>query len=142
MRKRRDVFGSVKNEPTSVAPTTIDPRIGADIRIDGLRVESSDRQANYDDDGVPELMSATPVRFRFFGAGFSTRTVVTLTEVKNNHGGSCILPASGQFRVQENSVQPHTMVVEMLVPRGKSSYYFCTKNLEEDNATSEVSACV
>lgn len=129
------------NEPLPEASSSVLSkayRIGSAIRIDGLRVESADRDPNYDEDGVPEIMSETRVRFRFFGEGFSNRTVVTLTEVKNVYGGSCILPASGQYRVQEGSIEGRTMVVEMMVPRGKTNFYFCTKNKEEDSETSEV----
>lgn len=143
---RDNGFGLVHNEPAtneklpeaSATAAKADPA-GADIRIIGLRVESSAQPANYDDNGVPELMSATPVRFRFFGSGFSSRTIVTLTEVKSIYGRACILPATGTFRVEEGSVKANTMIVEMQVPKGKTSYYFCTKNAEDDITTADVS---
>lgn len=146
-RNARDGFDKVHNEPrhnteqlpdaSSIASKS--SQIGLDIRIDGLRVESADREPNYDEDGVPEIMSDTRVRFRFFGSGFSNRTVVTLTEEKNVRGGSCMMTASGQYRALENSVESHTMVVDMVVPRGKTNFFFCTKNKEEDSGTTEVS---
>lgn len=126
------------SSPLLVNATAEVDKVGTNIRIDGLRVESSDREPNYDENGVPEIMSDTRVRFRFFGEGFTNRTIVTLTEVSNVYRGSCILPASGQYRVQEGSAMGHTMVVEMMVPRGKTSFYFCTKNKEDDSETSEV----
>lgn len=130
---------SAEQLPEASATKAKERDAGTDIFIVGLRVESSAQHVEYDDHGVPELMSETLVRFRFFGSGFSNRTVVTLTEVKNKYGGSCILPAAGQFRVEEGSVAEHTMVVEMLVPKGKTGYYFCTKNLEVDNEQGQVS---
>lgn len=104
------------------------------IRVDGIRVETSDREATYTDGGVPELMSYTKVVFRFFGTGFSEKTIVTLTEVKNIYGGSCILPATGQFGVVSGSIAAHTMLVEMMMPKGAAFFYFCTKNAEADGA--------
>lgn len=143
---RDNGFGLVHNEPAtdetlpeaSATSTKADPD-GAKIHIIGLRVESSAQPANYDENGVPELMSATSVKFRFFGSGFSTRTIVTLTEVKSKYGRACILPATGTFRVEKDSVTTNSMIVEMQVPKGKTSYYFCTKNAEDDITTADVS---
>lgn len=112
------------------------PTVGrrtAAIRIDGVRVEGSDHEVTYTDDGVPELMGGTRVTFRLFGSGFSNRTVVTLTEESTVYGGGCIQPSSGQFRVQSASLERNTMLVEMTMPRGKTYFYFCTKNAEEDS---------
>lgn len=108
------------------------------IRVVGIRVETSDREATYTDGGVPELMAYTKVVFRFFGSGFSEKTLVTLTEVKNIYGGSCILPATGQFPIVPGSVSGQTMLVEMLMPKGQGYFYFCTKNAEADG-TNQVS---
>lgn len=119
------------------APTTLPTSDSAaqqpsTIRIDGVRVETSDHEATYTEDGVPELMGGTKVTFRFFGSGFTERTVITLTEESTVRGGGCIQPASGQFRVLPGSLQGNTMLVEIMMPRGKTFFYFCTKDAEAD----------
>lgn len=100
------------------------------IRIIGLRLESSESEAGYTDDGVPELMSSKMATFRLFGHGFSERTVVTFTEEIGVYGGSCQLPSSGQFRVIKDSVQRDTVLVETFMPKGSTDFYFCTKEAE------------
>lgn len=107
----------------------------APIRIDGVRVETSDRDASYTDEGVPELMSFTKVVFRLFGTGFTEKTVITITEVKNQYGGPCILPAAGQFRAIAGSIGRNTMLVEILMPKSDTYFYFCTKTAEEEGAS-------
>lgn len=107
----------------------------APIRIDGLRVETSDRDASYTEEGVPELMSFTKAVFRLFGTGFTEKTVVTITEVKNQYGGPCILPAAGQFRAIAGTVDRNTMLVEILMPKSDTYFYFCTKMAEEEGAS-------
>lgn len=136
---RSDDFQLVHNEPSaapSATPSLAVPlQLGPIIRIDGMRVEHSASAATYTEDGVPELMGHTAVTFRFFGSGFSNRTIVTLTEVASVYGGACIQPASGQFRVQPGSLVGNTMLVEMLMPKGKTFFYFCSKNAEDDSSS-------
>lgn len=142
-RASGDDFTTVHNEPkksqesgkelsSASKPVEKDAAGDNDIRIDGIRIETSDREATFTDGGVPELMAYTKVVFRFFGSGFSERTLVTLTEVKHKYRGSCILPATGQFGVVPGSITEHTMLVEMMMPKGESYFYFCTKNAEAE----------
>lgn len=100
------------------------------IRIIGLRLESSDSDPTFTEDGVPELQSTQKATFRLFGHGFSERTVVTFTEEAGVYGGSCQLPSSGQFRVIKDSVEADTVLVETVMPKGSTDFYFCTKEAE------------
>lgn len=145
--KRASVdFSTVHNEPKSKNPESAQELASASkptekdaagdnvIHVIGIRVETSEREATYTDGGVPELMAYTKVLFRFFGSGFSEKTIVTLTEEERFYGGSCILPATGQFSVVSGSVTGQTMLVEMMMPKGASFFYFCTKNAEATGA--------
>lgn len=107
-------------------------------RIDGIRIETSERDPSFTDEGVPELMSGKKAVFRLFGSGFSDRTVITFTEEQNVYGGSCLLPASGQFKVKPESLERNTVLVEVVMPKGDTFFYFCTKTAEE-NGTNYVS---
>lgn len=100
------------------------------IRIIGLRLESSESDPTFTEDGVPELLSGQKATFRLFGHGFSERTVITFTEESGIYGGSCQLPSSGQFRVIKESVEADTVLVETTMPRGSTDFYFCTKEAE------------
>lgn len=116
-----------------LSDTTVPKQLTLDtenIRIIGLRLESSESTATYTDDGVPELLSSKLATFRLFGVGFSERTVVTFTEEVGIYGGSCQLPSSGQFRVKKESLQPDTVLVETYMPKGTTDFYFCTKQAE------------
>ncbi|KAJ6633528.1 Unextended protein, partial [Pseudolycoriella hygida] len=112
---------TIPKEITLATPST---------RIIGLRLESSEMPPTFTEDGVPELMSARKATFRLFGVGFSERTVITFTEEAGIYGGACQLPASGQFRVIRDSVEPDTVLVETLIPKGSSDFFFCTKEAE------------
>lgn len=119
MRKPDDT--SVPNQFSLVPPN---------IRIIGLRLESSESTATYTDDGIPELLSSKMATFRLFGHGFTERTVVTFTEEVGIYGGSCQLPSSGQFRVIKESLEVDTVLVETFMPKGSTDFYFCTKEAE------------
>lgn len=100
------------------------------IRIIGIRLESSESSSGFTEDGVPELRSSEKATFRLFGFGFSERTVVTFTEERGVYGGSCQLPSSGQFRVIKDSVESDTVLVEVFMPKGTTDFFFCTKEAE------------
>ncbi len=124
-------FKSVHNDrlpdETTIKEFTLVP---PNIRIIGLRLESSESSATYTDDGVPELLSLKLATFRLFGFGFSERTVVTLTEERGVYGGSCQKPSSGQFLIKKDSLEPDTVLVEVFMPQGHTDFYFCTKEAE------------
>lgn len=109
---------------------TVPKQFTPNIRIIGLRLESSESSAGFTDDGVPELLSSKMATFRLFGFGFSERTVVTFTEEIGVYGGSCQLPSSGQFRVIKDSLELDTVLVETFMPKGTTDFYFCTKVAE------------
>lgn len=126
IRNTNTNFKSVKSDP---APHTIS-LVPPNIRIIGLRLESSESPPTYTADGVPELMSNTKATFRLFGYGFTEQTVVTFTEENGAYRGSCQLPSSGQFRVIKDSVESDTVLVETTMPKGVNDFYFCTKEAE------------
>lgn len=129
-----DKFSRDRRNP-SVLPTTVrsDNKCRAnEIRIDGMRIESSDKAVEYDDDNIPELITRTNARLRLFGCGFTHQTVITFTKQVNDREGACLLPASGQFRVISTGLLEYTALVDIVVPNAdQTPYYFCVKNAED-----------
>lgn len=129
-----DKFSRDRRNP-SVIPTTVrsDNKCRSnEIRIDGMRVESSDKTVEYDDENIPELITKTNARLRLFGCGFTDQTVITFTKQINDREGACLLPASGQFRVISTGLLEYTALVDIVVPNAdQTPYYFCVKNAED-----------
>lgn len=97
-----------------------------------MRVESADQSVQYDDENIPELITRTNARLRLFGCGFTDHTVITFTKQMNDKNGACLLPASGQFKVETEGLLEYTAVVNIIVPNAdQTPYYFCVKNAED-----------
>lgn len=103
-----------------------------EIRIDGMRVETSDKHVAYTDENIVELITRTNARIRLFGCGFTDQTVITFTKQVNDRDGACLLPASEQFKVQSDGLLEYTALVDIIVPGPDlTPYYFCVKNAED-----------
>ncbi|XP_031628059.1 metal transporter CNNM2 isoform X2 [Contarinia nasturtii] len=97
-----------------------------------MRIESTDKTIEYDDENIPELITHTNARLRLFGCGFTDHTVVTFTRQINDRNGACLLPASGQFKVSSEGLLEYTAIVDIIVPSAEPTpYYFCVKNAED-----------
>lgn len=101
------------------------------IRIYGVRIEGSDKKPESTDDGVPELMVDTKVTLRLFGYNFKKDMYITLTEERHNYDVPCVLPATGQFKVKDNSVGSNTVLVDIIMPKGTTFFYLCAKNADD-----------
>lgn len=133
---RTSQFSRDRRNPPIIATTVrSDNKCRAgEIRIDGMRVESSDKSVEYDDDNIPELITRAKARLRLFGCGFTDQTVITFTQQVNDRNGACLLPASGKFKVQTDGLLEYTAVVDIVVPNAdETPYYFCVKNAEDSS---------
>lgn len=142
-------FSRDRRNPPVIQSTTVksDNKCRAgEIRVDGMRVESADQSVHYDDENVPELITRTNAKLRLFGCGFTDQTVITFTKQMNDKNGACLLPASGQFKVETEGLLEYTAVVKIVVPNAdQSSYYFCVKNAEdsmEEKVCTEIFLCL
>lgn len=122
-----------RNQP--IVPTTVRSdnkcRTG-EIRIDGMRIESAGKTVEYDDENMPVLITRSNVRIRLFGCGFTDQTVIAFTKQMNDRNGACLLPGSGQFKVESDGLLEYTAVVDVIVPVAEPTpYYFCVKNAED-----------
>uniref|UniRef100_A0A1B0GLB6 Metal transporter cnnm2 n=1 Tax=Lutzomyia longipalpis TaxID=7200 RepID=A0A1B0GLB6_LUTLO len=97
------------------------------IKIDGFRVEHAEKEPQYSEDGVPELMSETHVVMRIFGNGFVENMEVVLTNQPNVFGGSCLMPCTEAFPIIPHSITNRTALVKIIVPHIAGDLYFCAK---------------
>lgn len=103
-----------------------------EIRIDGMRVESTQHSADFDDDNIPNFITKTKARLRLFGCGFTDHTVITFTQQANDRQGACLLPSSAQFQVLEEGLLEYTALVDINIPVADADpYYLCVKNAED-----------
>lgn len=99
------------------------------IRIDGVRVESSDKGVDYTDDNIPEFYALTKATLRLFGTGFSESMMITFTEESNTRGGACEGSSSGKYSLRKDGLRDHTALVDIVVPiASKTPYFICVKN--------------
>lgn len=99
------------------------------IRIDGVRVEKSDKSIDYNDDNIPEFISSTRATLRLFGSGFTENLMIAFTEESNTRGGACEGASGGKFPVRKDDLRDHTALVDILVPvASKTPYFICAKN--------------
>jgi metal transporter CNNM len=101
------------------------------LQVNGLRVETADRDPTYDDDGVPVLLAHSKAVLRMFGTGFNNNTLITVTESPGNRGDRCEFPVAEEFPVEADSLSEFSVLVRFHVPgvsRPGASYYVCVKN--------------
>ncbi|XP_066991893.2 unextended protein isoform X3 [Anabrus simplex] len=117
-------------EAAETVKTVVDP-----LRVTGVRVEQSDREAIHGDDGVVQLLAGSKAVLRLFGSGFSNYTQITVTTQKQKRE-PCMYPEPSVLMVDPNSVTEYSALVNFEVPKGGepgTMYYFCVR--ENNNFT-------
>jgi len=106
-------------------------------RVNGLRVETADRDPKYGDDGVPVLLAHSDVVLRMFGTGFDNYTRITVTRTPGALGNDCEFPVSDGFPVEASSISEFSALVRFHVPvvtHPGASYYLCVKNGQDQTS--------
>lgn len=102
-----------------------------EVRIDGMRIETSSQTVSYDENNVPEFVSHSDAKMRLFGCGFTEQTMITFTQEAHRRDESCLLPSSGQFKVRRDELNEYSAVVDVVLPNAEKSYfYFCARNVD------------
>ena len=60
-----------------------------DIRIRGIRVETSDKHTEYDDNGIPQVLINLEFEIRIFGTGISEDVEIAFTNTRARKGEKC-----------------------------------------------------
>ncbi|XP_076241253.1 metal transporter uex [Calliopsis andreniformis] len=95
-----------------------------DAFIEGLRIETSDKDPSYRSDGIPELLAGSRAVIRLFGFGITEDTLVTFTDMPAKRGTICDKIKSEEFLVK--NVQNNTATIDVVLPLG-SPFYVCIK---------------
>jgi len=107
------------------------------LQVNGLRVETADRDPTFDDNGVPILLAHSRVVLRMFGVGFDNYTRITVTLIPGARGNRCEFPVADEFPVEPGSISNFSALVRFHVPGVTSpgtSYYLCVKNGQDRTA--------
>lgn len=84
---------AVSQLPPSVVEAPPAPILPSDdVILYGMRLESAESPAEYDEAGVPELLAGTKATFRLFGSGWTNQTVFALTASSGHRNGYCEHP--------------------------------------------------
>ncbi|XP_023288042.1 metal transporter CNNM4 isoform X2 [Orussus abietinus] len=114
-RSRRE-FNSVTNDRVGVSVP--------EIKINGFRVETADRDPSFTDEGIPEILAQGNAVLRLFGTGITKDTIITFTDVAAKRGAICDKIKSAEFPVY--AVSDLTALVKVVLPLG-SPFYICAK---------------
>ncbi|XP_049883189.1 unextended protein-like [Pectinophora gossypiella] len=123
IRKQRqavaDDFTSVKGDPFFV-------------RIEGLRVEDSEKEPKIVEDSIPSVLADSGVTLRLFGEGLTTRTMIAFTYDAQKYGEPCKFLIKGEYLVKPDSITPKSALFDIVAPHPMlgSKLYICAKNLK------------
>ncbi|RZB41011.1 metal transporter CNNM4, partial [Asbolus verrucosus] len=97
------------------------------LRVLGFRLEAHYKDAEYDEDGIPEVLAGAEHTIRIFGFGFVEDMVVTFTSEKGYHEDLCDFPAVKGFPILKESFSPNTAKLNIKLPTKENVdvYYIC-----------------
>ncbi|KYQ49943.1 Metal transporter CNNM2 [Trachymyrmex zeteki] len=95
-----------------------------DIHIEGLRIDTADKEPSHDEKGIPKILAGTNAVIRLFGDGITEDTLITFTDIPADRGSVCDKIKSNEFPVE--TIEESTATFRIILPLG-SSFYVCTK---------------
>ncbi|KYN17809.1 Metal transporter CNNM2 [Trachymyrmex cornetzi] len=95
-----------------------------DIHIEGLRIDTADKEPSHDEKGIPMILAGTNAVIRLFGTGITEDTLIAFTDIPADRGSVCDKIKSNEFPVE--NIEASTATVRVVLPLG-SSFYICTK---------------
>ncbi|KAG5331368.1 CNNM2 protein, partial [Acromyrmex heyeri] len=95
-----------------------------DIHIEGLRIDTADKEPSHDEKGIPMILAGTNAVIRLFGTGITEDTLITFTDIPADRGSVCDKIKSNEFPVE--NIEESTAIIRVVLPLG-SSFYICTK---------------
>lgn len=92
------------------------------VRIEGLRVETAEKDPTYSEEGIPEILTASKATLRLFGTGITKDTVITFTDIPQERGSICDKIKTKEFPVSRrmnnffrvHQVDPHLDLIIIL----------------------------
>ncbi|XP_028131005.1 unextended protein [Diabrotica virgifera virgifera] len=98
----------------------------------GLRLEKAYKEPEFDEDGVPELLSNHDQVFRIFGENLTPRTLISFTAKAND----CVIIVGDIFHIDNSTLSPTSARVTINLPASSSGepYYLCAKDGADDSS--------
>ncbi|XP_026301243.1 metal transporter CNNM4 isoform X2 [Apis mellifera] len=118
--RRANLLGIVNDDPKNL----LTEQIHTDVFIEGLRIETSEKDPSYSENGIPEILAGTKTVIRLFGFGFTEDTLITFTDEQAERGTICDKIKSNEFLVK--NVRNNTATIDVVLPLG-SPFYICVK---------------
>lgn len=106
-----------------------------DIHIEGLRIDTADKEPSHDEKGIPRILAGTKAVIRLFGTGITKDTLISFTDVPADRGVICDKIKSNEFPVSISSFERKT-VSEKLIKCHLSM--FKVENVADTTATIRV----
>ncbi|XP_058118100.1 unextended protein [Anopheles coustani] len=135
-----EVDGSSKDGLGKVAAAVAAPvPSDEELRINGFRVEESEKHLETAEGGVPSVHSSSSVLLRLFGTGLTPRTVIIFTHEPQRFGGPCQVPVTEKFRLKHADPGGKSGLVEVELPdvvKNKKYFYLCAKYEDSDPLSS------
>ncbi|XP_046474639.1 unextended protein isoform X4 [Neodiprion pinetum] len=101
--------------------------LGPEVRIEGLRIESADKEPFFSDDNVPTLYANTNAVIRLFGDGLSSETVIRFTDVAADRGENCNELKTPEYQVY--ALGNITGLINVNFPPNPTMhFYICVKD--------------
>ncbi|KAK1125651.1 hypothetical protein K0M31_005209 [Melipona bicolor] len=122
--RRADLLPSVNDEPKNL----LTQQIHTDVFIEGLRIEISEKDPSYREDGIPEILAGSKTVIRLFGFGFTEDTWITFTDEPAKRGSICDKIKTNKFLVK--NVKNNSATADVVLPLG-SPFYICVKKVYE-----------
>ncbi|XP_043524362.1 unextended protein [Frieseomelitta varia] len=120
--RRANLLSSVNDDPKNL----LTQQIHTDVFIEGLRIEISEKDPSYREDGIPEILAGSKTVIRLFGFGFTEDTWITFTDEPAERGSICDKIKSNAFLMK--NVRNNTATVDVVLPLG-SPFYICVKQV-------------
>ncbi|KZC10512.1 Metal transporter CNNM2 [Dufourea novaeangliae] len=108
----------------AVHESLITEEVHTEAFIEGIRIETSDKDPSYRNDGIPEILAGSRAVIRLFGSGITEDTLVTFTDEPSKRGTICDKIKSNEFPVK--NVHNNTATIDVVLPLG-SPFYVCIK---------------
>lgn len=93
--RRNNLLSTVNDDPKN----QLTEQIHTDVFIEGLRIETSEKDPSYSENGIPEILAGTKTVIRLFGFGFTEDTLITFTDEQAERGTICDKIKSNEFLV-------------------------------------------
>ncbi|XP_033215511.1 metal transporter CNNM4 isoform X2 [Belonocnema kinseyi] len=107
------------DDPIPIAKTE------TDIRIRGVRIETSEKHTEYDDNGVPHVLINRQIVIRIFGTGITEDVEIAFTNTRAKRGDKCESLQTEKYPVE--SVEDNTALVSVKFPH-TAEYFICANH--------------